>query len=85
MDEIYKIIEDKIKESGCTLEVSGYAIYNELSDFIEEKENGSYIFLSKPFENVVFEYGLDVMQDDFNLSYLDITSPEGSYHIDFDK
>lgn len=85
MDEIYQIIEEKIKESGYTRNVSGFEIYNEVSDLIEEKENGTYIFMSKPDDDVVFEYSVDIMSDNFNLSYIDINAPEGQYHIDFDK
>lgn len=85
MDEIYQIIEEKIKESGYTRNVSGFDIYNEISDLIDEKENGTYIFMSKPYDDVLFEYCVDVMLDNFNLSYIDITDPDGNYHIDFDK
>lgn len=85
MDEIYAIIEEKIKESGYAREISGYQVYSEISDFIEDKDNGRYIFMSKPFDDVVFEYGVDVMDEDFNLSYLDINASEGKFHIDFDN
>lgn len=84
MDEIYTIIEEKIKESGYTGAVNGYEIYNEICDFIEEKENGSFIFLSKPEEDVVYEYKVDIHDEDFNLSYIDIKTKDSSYHIDFD-
>lgn len=85
MDEIYQVIEEKIKESGYIRNVSGFDIYNEISDLIDEKENGTYIFMSKPYDDVLFEYCVDIMLDNFNLSYIDITEPAGHYHIDFDK
>ncbi|MDO5520281.1 MAG: hypothetical protein Q4G58_07310 [bacterium] len=84
MDEIYAIIESKIKESGFTGEVNGYEIYNEICDFMDDKENGSYIFLSKKADDIVFEYKVDINDDDFNLSYVDIKEKDNSYHIDFD-
>ena len=84
MEEFFKAIEDKIGASGYTGQVSGEEIYNEICDDIEEKENGSYLFLSKKEDNSVFEYKVDVMDDNFNLSYVHITSKSGTFHIDFD-
>ena len=51
---------------------------------IEEKENGSYIFMSKKEDDVFFEFKIDVMDENFNLSYIDINTPEKKYHVDFD-
>lgn len=84
MDEIYQIIEEKIKASGYTGSVNGYEIYNEICDFIDEKENGSFIFLSKKEDDVIYEYKVDINDEDFNLSYVDIKTGDTSYHIDFD-
>lgn len=84
MDEIYEIIENKIHEAGYKGEVSGYQIYNEICDFIEDKEEGAYIFMSKDHADVIFEYNIQVMDDNFNLSYIDIKNGDQSYHIDFD-
>ena len=84
MEEFFKGIEDKIGASGYPGQVSGEEIYNEICDDIEEKENGSYLFLSKKEDNSVFEYKVDVMDDNFNLSYVHITSKSGTFHIDFD-
>ena len=47
MEEFYKAIEDKIKASGYPGEVNGEDIYNDICDQMEEKENGTYLFLSK--------------------------------------
>ena len=41
MEEIYRIIEEKIKASGYLGEVNGEEIYEEICDEIEEKEEGS--------------------------------------------
>ncbi|CEI73295.1 MULTISPECIES: hypothetical protein [Romboutsia] len=84
MEEIYRLIEEKIKNSGYQRSVSGEEIYEEICDEIEDKDNGSYIFMSKKEDDVLFEYKIDVMDENFNLSYLDINSPEGKFHIDFD-
>lgn len=84
MEEIYLLIEEKIKNSGYQGEVDGYQIYNEICDEIEEKENGTYIFISYKTDKLFFEYKIDVMTDDFNLSYINIHEDERVYHIDFD-
>lgn len=84
MDELYKMIEERIAESGYTGPVSGYEIYNEICDFIDEKENGSYVFMSKKTDDVVYEYNVQIHEEDFNLSTLTITTKENTYVIDFD-
>ncbi|MBO3446508.1 hypothetical protein, partial [Clostridium sp. CCUG 7971] len=60
-------------------------IYDEICDQIEEAENGSYIFMSKKDDDVFFEYKIDVMDDNFNLSYIDINTPQGKINVDFDN
>lgn len=85
MEEFFNAIEEKIRESGYCKEVSGEDIYNEICDDIEEKENGSYLLLSKKADETVFEYKVDVMDEEFNLSYIHISSKSGVFHIDFDK
>lgn len=84
MEEFFRAIEDRIKASGYTGPVDGEGIYNEICDDIEEKENGSYLFLSKKEDGSVFEYKVDVMDDNFNLSYVHITAESGTFHVDFD-
>lgn len=85
MEEIYRVIEEKIKNAGYNGPVSGEEIYDEICDEIEDKENGSYIFMSKKEDDVLFEYKIDVMDENFNLSYIDIVTPVGKVHIDFDE
>ncbi|MEG0856522.1 MAG: hypothetical protein RSG52_08580 [Terrisporobacter sp.] len=85
MEELYKFIEEKIYASGYEGSVSGADIYDEICDEIEDKEEGSYIFMSKKEDDVLYEYKIDVMEDQFNLSYLDIKFNGETYHIDFDN
>ena len=85
MEELYRAIEVKIKESGFTREVSGKDVYDDLCEQIDDKEPGNYIMLSKFFDDVVFEYTVTVMDDEFNLSLLTITEGVKKYIIDFDK
>lgn len=84
MDELYKAIEAKIKDSGYKREISGRDVYNDICDQIDGKENGSYMLLSKFEDDVVFEYQITVMDSEFNLGLLTIKAPEGEYKIDFD-
>lgn len=85
MDELYKAIEAKIKESGYKREISGRDVYNDICDQIDGKENGSYMVLSKFEDDVVFEYQITVMDSEFNLGLLTIKAPEGEFKIDFDE
>lgn len=84
MDQLYLLIEEKIKDSGYPYEINGFQLYNEICDLIEGKENGTYLFLSKKEDDILFEYQVDVMTDDFNLSYVRITTPTQNYNINFD-
>ena len=85
MEELYRMIEEKIYASGYEGKVSGEEIYDEICDEIEDKEEGSYIFMSKKEDDTIYEYKIDVMEDQFNLSYLDIKVDGKTYHIDFDN
>lgn len=85
MQELYDMIEAKIRETGYEGEVDGYEIYNEISDEIEEKEPGTYIFMSKKTDDIFYEYKIDVMEEEFNLSYMDIHDQDKVFHVDFDK
>ena len=85
MEELYRMIEDKIYAAGYEGQVSGEEIYDEICDEIEDKEVGSYIFMSKKEDDTIYEYKIDVMEDQFNLSYLDIKANGKTYHIDFDN
>lgn len=84
MQEIYDMIEQKIREAGYLGEVDGYDIYNEISDQIEDKEPGSYIFMSKKTDDIFYEYKVDVMEEEFNLSYVDIHEGDSVIHVNFD-
>lgn len=85
MNEIYRAIEEKIKESGYPRAISGEDVYDDICDQIEGKENGTYLLISKIEDDVVFEYQITVMDDNFNLGILNIKAPEGIFTIDFDK
>ena len=84
MNELYELIEQKIKASGYPREISGEAVYNDICDQIDGKENGVYILLSKFEEDVVFEYHITVRAADFTLGILTMRTPEGVFEADFD-
>lgn len=85
MDEIYKAIENKISEAGFDRDVDGRDVYDDICEQIEDKEPGTYLVMSKFFDDVVFEYTVTVMEDEFNLSLLTIVQDEKRIVIDFDK
>ena len=84
MEELYQAIEQKIKESGYPGSVSGAAVYDDICDQIDGKENGTYLLLSKFEEDVVFEYQITILDEQFNLEALKIEAPEGEFDINFD-
>lgn len=85
MEELYQAIEEKIKASGYPRAISGKEVYNDICDQIEGKENGSYILLSKFGDDVVFEYHITILDEEFNLGILTMTTPEGVFETDFDS
>lgn len=85
MDEFYRAIEDKIKASGYPREISGEAVYDDICDQIEGKDNGMYKLISKFDEDVVFEYNITIMDTEFNLGVLTMRCPEGEFSVDFDQ
>ena len=85
MNELYEMIEKKIRESGYPREISGMDVYDDICDQMEGKENGAYVLLSKFEEDVIFEYHITVMDDGFNLGILTMRTPEGVFETNFDE
>ena len=85
MNELYEMIEKKIRESGYPREISGMDVYDDICDQMEGKENGAYVLLSKFEEDVIFEYHITVMDDEFNLGILTMRTPEGVFAKNFDE
>lgn len=84
MEELFNMIKNRIHAAGYTGNVDGEEIYNEICDEIESREPGSYIFMSKKDGGTFFEYKIDIMKEQFNLSCLDIHTTNQVFHIDFD-
>lgn len=85
MEELYQAIEEKIKTSGYPREISGEAVYEDICDQIDGKENGTYVLLSKFEDDVIFEYHITVMDHEFNLGILTMRLPEGVYAVNLDE
>ena len=84
MNELFELIEKKIKDSGYPRAIRGEDVYEDICDQIEGKENGSYILLSKFEDDVIFEYHITIRDQDFNLVILTMRTPEGVFETDFD-
>ena len=85
MEELYKSIEEKIKASGYPRVISGEAVYGDICDQIEDKENGTYLVLSKFEDDVTFEHHITIQDEGFNLGILTMRTPEGVFQTDFDE
>lgn len=59
--------------------------FTEISATKLKEKKGSYVLLSKVEDDVIFEYHITVMDDEFNLGLLTIRTPEGVFETDFDK
>ena len=84
MNELYKLIEEKIKAAGYPGVIDGREFYNDVSDEAEEKENGDYIFLIKKTEELMYRGCMTIIDDQFDLHYVDILEGDNTYHVDFD-
>ena len=84
MEELYQLIEEKIKESGCPCEISGRDFYNDVSAEADDKENGTYLFIIKKSDELSYHGCVKIMDEEFDLPYVDIHVGETVYHVDFD-
>jgi hypothetical protein len=87
MDEFYERIEEKIKDAGYPGELSGFDVYDDISNLIEDMEDGEYTLSSKELmenDGDYIEYTLQVFDSNFNLSAIDIHSDGSIYHVDFE-
>ena len=84
MEEIVQLIEARIKATGYPKEIDGLEFYKDISAESEEKENGSYLFLVKKSDTLIYEGSMTVFEDEFDLHYVDIIDDGQTYHVDFD-
>ena len=84
MEELYRLIEEKIRNSGYPGEIDGKEFYNEVSDEADEQEEGTYIFMIKKSDTLFYQGCMEIMKNQFDLHYVDIHDGEKVYHVDFD-
>ena len=85
MEELYRLIEEKIRNSGYPGEIDGKEFYNEVSDEADEQEEGTYIFMIKKSDTLFYKGCMEIMKNQFDLHYVDIHDGETVYHVDFDS
>lgn len=85
MEELYKAIEEKIRQAGYGKNVDGGKIYDEICDGIEGRENGTYVFMSRHDDDSIFEYNVQIFDEEFNLSFLTINDNGNIIKVDFDN
>ena len=84
MEELYTLIEEKIKASGYPGTIDGCEFYGDISDESDEKENGTYMFLVKKTDTLSYQGCMTIMDEQFDLHYVDIHDGPATYHVDFD-
>lgn len=84
MEELYQLIEEKIKESGYPGKIDGREFYNDISDEADDQAEGSYMFVIKKEEFLTYQGCMTIMEDQFDLHYVDICIGEKKFHVDFD-
>ncbi len=85
MQELYDLIEEKIKNAGYPYDIDGEEFYWDISDEVEDRENGTYMFAVKKSETLSYHGCMTVLDDEFDLHYVDIRDGEKTYHVDFDS
>lgn len=84
MEELYQLIEEKIKATGCPCDIDGREFYCDISAEVEEKENGTYVFIIQKGDALSYHGCMKIMDEEFDLHYVDIHVGEQVYHVDFD-
>ena len=84
MKELFDMIEAKIKEAGYPDQISGEEFYYDISAEADEKENGTYMFIINKNDKLFYKGCMTIMDEQFDLHFVDIQAEENSYHIDFD-
>ncbi len=85
MKELYELIEKKIQAAGFPLPVDGREFYDDISDEADEKENGTYMFVIKKEENLFYRGLITIMDEQFDLHFVDLELDGTKYHVDFDS
>lgn len=84
MFELYQFIEERIKQAGYPGKINGREFYDDVSAEAENQDNGTYIFIIKKSDELTYQGCMTIMDEDFDLHYVDIIDKENKYHVDFD-
>ena len=85
MEELYQLIEEKIKDAGFPGTIDGKEFYHDVSEEADNRENGTYIFIVKKSEVLFYQGCMTILDDEFDLHYVDIHVGEEKFHVDFDS
>ena len=83
MEELYRLIEERIRSSGYPGPVDGETFYDEVSAEADEHENGTYLFLIKKTDTDFYQGCMEILDDAFDLKYVDIHENGRVYNVDF--
>ncbi|HAJ73685.1 MAG TPA: hypothetical protein DCM49_02695 [Lachnospiraceae bacterium] len=84
MEELYRLIEEKIRNAGYPDKIDGREFYRDVSDEADEREDGKYIFIIKKSDTLSYEGCMDIFEKEFDLHYVDIHDGGKVWHVDFD-
>ena len=84
MEELYQLIEEKIKNAGYPGVIDGSEFYSDVNAEADNQENGTYIFIIKKTDELFYQGCMEILDDQFDLHYVDIHDGEKVYHVDFD-
>ena len=84
MQELYKLIEEKIKAAGYPGQIDGREFYDDINNEADNQENGKYLFIIKKSEEESYHGCMTIMDEEFDLHFVDIHVGETVYHVDFD-
>lgn len=84
MRELYQLIEERIKGAGYLKPIDGCEFYGDISAEADDQEEGTYMFVIKKSDTVSYQGCMTIMEDQFDLHYVDIHDQDEVYHVDFD-
>jgi hypothetical protein len=84
MEELYQLIEEKIKSAGYPGDIDGREFYDDINNEADNQENGKYLFIIKKSDEVSYHGCMTIMDEEFDLHFVDIHVGETVYHVDFD-
>ena len=84
MNELYQLIEEKIKAAGYLGDIDGREFYDDINNEADNQENGKYLFIIKKTDEISYHGCMTIMDEEFDLHFVDIHVGETVYHVDFD-